>query len=173
VIGLALVLVAAAAAAYTDLKRGRIPNGLVLTLLICGLAFQATHGLMQFGIALAIFAAVLMAGVPLFSMRIMGGGDIKFMAAAAATLGWPDALSFLLYTLVAGGVLGVAYSIARGRLRSTLAGVGAMTVSTLAAARASTSPLRSGTMPYALAIFAGAAAVAVGNAFDLHLRISL
>lgn len=172
-IGFALVLVAAAVAVYTDLKRGRIPNMLVLAMLVCGLAVQAIHGWVQVAIALAIFAAVLIAGVPLFSMRIMGGGDVKFMAAAAATLGWPDAVTFLLYTLVAGGVLGVAYSIARGRLRSTLAGVGALAFPMLYGARPATSPLRSATMPYALAILAGALAVAIGNAFDLHLRISL
>jgi prepilin peptidase CpaA len=173
VIAFALVLVAAAAAAYTDLKRGRIPNGLVFALLICGLAVQATHGWTQFAIALAIFAGVLLAGVPLFSMRIMGGGDVKFMAAAAAALGWPDALVFLLYTLLAGGVLAVGYSIARGRLRSTLAGVGALTMPMLSGARPAASSLRSGTMPYALAILAGAAALTIGNALDLHLRISL
>jgi prepilin peptidase CpaA len=128
---------------------------------------------MQGAIAVAIFAAVLLAGLPLFSMRIMGGGDVKFMAAAAATLGLPDAISFLLYTLVAGGVFGIDYSFAGGRLRTTLAGVGALTIPMLSGGRTATSPLRSTTMPYALAIFAGAAAVVVANAFDLHLRISL
>jgi prepilin peptidase CpaA len=173
VIGFALVLLAAAVAAYTDLKQRRIPNGLVFALLLCGLATQSIQGWTHIAIALAIFIAVLLLGAPLFTMRIMGGGDVKFMAAAAATLGWPDAVTFLLYTLVAGGVLGVAYSIARGRLRSTLAGVGALAFPMLTGARPAASPLRSATMPYALAIFAGAAVLAIGNVFDLHLRISL
>jgi prepilin peptidase CpaA len=173
VIGFALVVLAAMVATYMDLKHRRIPNSLVFALLICGLATQSFQGWTHVAIAFALFAAVLLAGMPLFSMRIMGGGDLKFMAAAAATLGWPDAVSFLLFTLIAGGLLGIAYSIARGRLRSTLVGVGALAFPMLAGVRPAASPLSSATMPYALAILAGAAAVAVGNAFDLHLRISL
>ncbi len=172
-IAFALVLLAAALAAYTDLTRRRIPNGLVFALLVCGLAVHAMHGWRQLAIALLIFLAVLFFGLPLFAARITGGGDVKLMAAAAATLGWPDAATFVLYTLVAGGVLGLSYSIARGRLRSTLAGVGALALPMLSGVLPAASPSRSATMPYALAIFAGAAALAIGNAFDLHLRISL
>ena len=169
----ALVLVAAGIAGYTDLKRRRIPNALVFGLLFCGLAVQAMHGWTDLAIALAIFVAVVLAMTPLFAMRIMGGGDVKFMAAAAAALGWPLALTFLLYTLVAGGVLGLAVSIARGRLRSTLADVGAVALPMLSGVRPAPSTSRSGTMPYALAIFAGAAAVALTSAFNLQLRISI
>ena len=170
-IAIVFIVAASAVAAYTDLKRGRIPNALVIALLVCGLTVQALHGWAQLAIALGIFFITLTAGLPLFSMKIMGGGDLKFMAAAAATLGWPDALSFLLITLLAGGVLGAAYGIARRGLRPTLASVGALIFPMLSGIRPATADVRSGTMPYALAIFAGAATVALGNVLNLHLRI--
>jgi prepilin peptidase CpaA len=171
VIATVLIVAAAAVAAYTDLKRGRIPNGLVFALLICGLAYQSMQGWTHVAVALAIFAGTLAIGLPLFASKIMGGGDLKFMAAGAATLGWPDALSFLLFTLLAGGVLGVAYSIARRGVRPTVAAVGGLVFPVLSGARPATPTLRSGSMPYALAILAGAITVALGNALDLHLRI--
>lgn len=170
-IAIVLIVAASAVAAYLDLKRGRIPNALVLVLLLCGLTVQAMHGWAQPVIALAIFFITLAAGLPLFAMKIMGGGDLKFMAAGAATLGWPDALLFLLFTLLAGGVLGAAYSIARRGLRATVASVSALMFPMLSGARPATADVRAGTMPYALAIFAGAAIIALGNALDLHLRI--
>lgn len=167
------VLAAAAVAAYTDVTRRRIPNALVLAVLIGGLALHLSGGAQAVFVSIAIFAALIAAGTILYSMGIVGGGDVKFIAAAGAALGWPDALPFLACTLVAGGVLGIAVSIARRRLSQTIGNVGAMSFSLLVGARPHITPSASGSMPYALAIFAGAAAVVLADIFALHLRIPL
>lgn len=168
-----IVLAAAGAAAYTDVTRRRIPNALVLAVLLIGLALHGAAGLQSFLASLAIFAAVIAVGTIGFSMRIIGGGDVKFIAAAAATLGWPDTLPFLAWTLVAGGLLAVAVSIARRRFAQTMSNVGALSFALLSGARPQITPSASGSIPYAVAIFAGATVVVLANIFALHLRIPL
>jgi prepilin peptidase CpaA len=105
----ALLIVAAAG----DALYFRIPNQLIL--LIAGLflpvALAAGLGLPAIGTHLAISGAVLLGGFLLFAFGLFGGGDAKLLAAAALWLGWPALLPFLLWTALAGGVLGVLISL--------------------------------------------------------------
>lgn len=167
------VTAAAAAAAYTDVTRGRIPNALVIMLLAYGLTLRAQDGAQALFISLAIGALAFAAGTALFSLRLIGGGDVKFIAAAAAALGWPDALTFVLYTVLAGGVLGIIVGMLRGKLRAVARNVWAFALPLFAGMRPVQPFSTAGKMPYALAILAGAAALALGNIFALHLRIPL
>jgi len=63
---------------------------------------------------LAILAAVgvgfgfLVAGMVMFALRWIGGGDAKLFAACGLWLGWPATAPFLVWTAVAGGVLALA-----------------------------------------------------------------
>jgi prepilin peptidase CpaA len=171
-IALTLVLVIAAIAAYTDVRTRRIPNALPAALLAAGVTLHALHGWQSAAISIGLFLGVFAFGTFLFSFKLIGGGDVKLMAAAAAALGWPDTAVFLLYTMVAGGLLGVALSVAHGRLRPVCDNVKAIVLQLVSGVRPA--PLSSsavGTMPYGLAIFAGAATLALGNAFGLGLRI--
>lgn len=168
-----LVLAAAAVACYTDVTRRRIPNVLVACLLTAGLAAQAFHGAGAIAESIGILAILLGIGTIAFAARLIGGGDVKFIAAAAATLGWPDALPFILYTLVAGGVLAVAISLYRGRLKDVLFNIRAMLFPLMAGVRPAIVPGGSGSMPYAVAILAGAIAAVLGNLFAFNLRISV
>ena len=157
-----IVLLACAAAAWTDLRSRRIPNAIPLCLAAAGAVLAARGGwpeLATFAAIGAAFAAIGVAlvaiGTPLFALRLLGGGDVKLFAASAATLGLGELPTFALATLLCGGVLGIVVAGLHGRLRATLANVGAMAV-----------PMISGTpvprldgglkMPYAVAIFAGA-----------------
>ena len=168
-IAVALVLVAAALAAITDVRTRRIPNLLVAALLVCGLSLSALSGWKAAGGDLLIVAIVMVAGTFLFSLKLIGGGDVKLLAAAAGTLGFPDCVFFILCTLIGGGFIAVAYAALRGRLRATFANVQSMAIPVFAGVR----PARpDGTpMPYALAIFAGALCTAFVNAFAPHLRL--
>jgi prepilin peptidase CpaA len=168
---LILVLTAAALAAYTDLKSRRIPNFLTGAVLVAGLALHATQGWRSLAISIALFVVVFFLGTLLFSLKLIGGGDVKLLAAAAATLGWPDTAAFLFYTVIAGGLLGIIISTARGRLRPVLANLRLMILPMLSGSRPATVPSAVGKMPYALAIFAGAATLAVAHSFGLTLRI--
>lgn len=170
-IPIALVLVISAVAAYTDVTSRRIPNVLPAVLLCAGVLLQALQGWQHAAISIVLFLVVFAFGTLLFSFKLLGGGDVKLMAAACAALGWPDAPAFFLYTLVAGGVLGISISVARGRLRPVFENVKAMAFPLLTGVRPAPISSAVGTMPYGLAIFAGAATVAAGNALGLSLRI--
>lgn len=169
-LALALVLGASLVAAVTDLRTRRIPNALVIALLACGLAANALNGWQAVGTDALIVVAVLLAGTVAFSLRLIGGGDIKLLAAAAGTLVYPTCVTFILFTLLCGGVLAVVFAAVRGRLGATITNVQAMALPLFAGARP-VRPQDSIAMPYALAIFGGAACTAVINGFLPHLRL--
>ncbi len=90
-----------------DVLNMRIPNRLVAVIVASffPLALWAGLPLATIGIHAATGACALLAGFLLFSGRIIGGGDAKLFAAAALWFGFPNMLSFLVYTTLAGGVL--------------------------------------------------------------------
>lgn len=100
-------------AATRDALSFRIPNA--LTLLIAGLFFPAALSAgvpaAAIGLHAATGAAVLLAGLGLFALGLVGGGDVKLVAAAAIWLGWPALLPFLAWTAMAGGLLGLVLGI--------------------------------------------------------------
>lgn len=169
-LALGLVLGASLIAAVCDVRTRRIPNALVLALLVCGLAANALHGWQAVAIDAALVLAVLLAGAVAFSFRLIGGGDVKLLAAAAGTLGYPACVTFILFTLLCGGFLAVAFAAARGRLGATITNVQSMALPLFAGVRPAR-PQDGITMPYALAIFAGAACTLVINGFLPHLRL--
>lgn len=165
-----LVLIASLLAAASDLRTRRIPNALVVALFVCGLAVNALAGWQHALIQIALTAAVLMAGSLAFSLRLIGGGDVKLLAAACGTLGYPAAPYFFVYTLLCGGVIALVYSAIRGHLRTTLTNICAIALPMFAGVRPA--KLQTGTaMPYALAIFAGACFTAIASAFAPHPRL--
>lgn len=172
-IALALVLSAASIAAYTDIKTRRVPNVLAAAVLAIGLTLHALDGWQSVAISIGLCLSVFGAGTALFALKLIGGGDVKLLAAASAALGWPDTAAFLLYTIIAGGALGVAIAIARGRLRAMLCNLKSMLFPVLSGMHPAAVPSAVGTMPYAVAIFAGAAVLTIGTTLGFHLRISL
>lgn len=118
VTGLAIALLVAA---FTDIRRRQIDNWLNAAVALSAPAFWWAMGwhlwpdvAMQLGVALATFA--VLAG--LFALRMMGGGDVKLLAALALWLPARPFLELLLIMALAGGVLTVAmgmWHIARRR----------------------------------------------------------
>lgn len=169
---LALLGLLLACAVWSDARRRRIPNRLVLAGAVLGLACNgllpegagfaaALPGGLGFGQALAGLGAGLALMLPLYLLRAMGAGDVKLMAMTGAFLG-PQAMpGVLLATFIAGGVLILAVVLARGSLGLLLANLKTMLLSgyfrlvlhelpVLEAA-----PVPAGRLPYALAIAAG------------------
>ena len=115
------VLAIAAAACITDVTTRRIPN--VLTFGAAGAAFfvrgvlHGAPGLFEAGAGWLVGFAILF---PLFFVRGLGAGDVKLVAALGAWFGPADALWLALYTSLAGGVIGIGYSLSRGYLRTAL-----------------------------------------------------
>ncbi len=105
----------------SDLRTRRIPNWLNLSGFILGMGlntFFAHAG--GFRLALIGFGLALLIYVPLYLIRAMGAGDVKFMAAIGAIVGPHNWLTLFLITAVLGGVASFCLVIVRGRLNLTL-----------------------------------------------------
>jgi prepilin peptidase CpaA len=96
-------------AAANDLRHYLIPNRYPAAIGFAYLVYAAGHPVQQGVIGLAIGAAMLAVGAALFAGRIMGGGDVKLLAATALWAG-PDLLPiFLFATALAGAVISVTW----------------------------------------------------------------
>lgn len=103
----------AAAAAWTDGKERRLPDGLIKTLAAFGLAARVWKALGGSGGVLAVLgegALGALAGAGIFLLLLLvwpgafGGGDVKFLAAGGIFLGPAGtAVAFVLSVLLAGG----------------------------------------------------------------------
>ena len=110
----AVLAVALVAAAVVDLRSRTIPNRLTLAVALLAIPFWWASGLdlwpevaVRIAVAAAIFAIFALA----FVLRMMGGGDVKLLAAVALWL--PPAAVLLLVVLMslAGGALTLAMLI--------------------------------------------------------------
>jgi prepilin peptidase CpaA len=95
--------------ALRDLTTYTIPNWLSVALVVAFpiAAFAVGLPLPAMGFHLAIGVAALAAGMVMFALRWIGGGDAKLFAAAALWLGWPALMPYLAVTGIAGGALAV------------------------------------------------------------------
>ncbi len=108
----ALALLVAAAA--TDARDRRIPNALCLGLAVVGvgrMVFEVATGgaLLPVAADLGAAALVFVLGAAGFRAGLVGGGDVKLLAAAALWTGAGAVLPFLMATALAGGALAVAF----------------------------------------------------------------
>jgi len=94
-------------AAKSDIDSMTIPNRLTLVLAAAFVPAALLLGLTpeQWGVHLGLGFAGLVAGMILFALRVMGGGDAKLIAACCLWLGAHGTVSMLIYTALAGGVL--------------------------------------------------------------------
>jgi leader peptidase (prepilin peptidase)/N-methyltransferase len=99
-----------------DAETMEIPDGLVITLLVCGIAaiFVAPEVTL-----LSRFIGLFCISVPLLIITLIipnafGGGDVKLMAAAGFLLGWQAALVATFIGIIIGGIWGV-YLLASGK----------------------------------------------------------
>jgi prepilin peptidase CpaA len=112
----ALILpLALVVAAVRDATSYTIPNWLSASLALAFLpaAFVVGVSPAVIGISLAVGFAGLIAGMAMFALGWIGGGDAKLFAAASLWLGLPAIGSFLAWTGLAGGVLAVALLLLR------------------------------------------------------------
>jgi prepilin peptidase CpaA len=127
-----------------DLREQRIPNALILFLMLSGLAMQTLGpangrgGLFDFfpgavGLGSALLGALvgLSLFLPFYILKAMGAGDIKLMAALGVFVGPADVIGLALFVLVAGGVLCVIRMLIKrntkqvlGNVKTILGGIG-------------------------------------------------
>ena len=94
-------------AAVKDATSFTIPNWIALALvaLFPAAAFAVGAPLPAMALHAGVAAAVLVAGMAMFALRWLGGGDAKLIAAVALWLGWPALLNFGLVAALTGGGL--------------------------------------------------------------------
>lgn len=94
-------------AAVMDLLTMTIPNRISLALLAAFLVAAPLAGLdlESFAIHVGIGFAVLLAGMVLFSLGWLGGGDAKLMAASALWIGPSNLLLYFVQMSILGGAL--------------------------------------------------------------------
>jgi prepilin peptidase CpaA len=140
-----LAMTVFAAAALTDVAGRRIPNRLVLALaalaaLRIGLALASGAGPAGVAADIGVALAVFLVGALVFHFGMIGGGDVKLIAAGVLWTGAGAAGEFLLATAIAGGVLAGAFLL-QTRLAPRPEGAAAK--------------LRPPSLPYGIAIAAG------------------
>jgi prepilin peptidase CpaA len=104
-----------AAAAIFDASSMIIPNWLnaLIAALFVPVALAGHMEMSAIGWNLALGAVVFAIGAGLFLLGVMGGGDVKMIAACSVWLGLPMMVPFLLYTAIAGGALAAVALVAR------------------------------------------------------------
>ena len=159
IVKLAVLVPLAASVSYNDVRYRRIPNLLVLTALIAGLAtnvaFGGLHGLTTSLIGFAI------GFVPMLLLHIfgaMGAGDVKLFGAVGSILGASLMPTTLVVVVMLGGLLAVYTTLRAGTMLSTLHGVLRIFVGILPGwemPRFAMAPDRRHTIPYGVAITIG------------------
>jgi prepilin peptidase CpaA len=142
-------------ACVSDWRERRIPNRLVLVLLVAGFIFGQLlePGLAGLGRAAGGALVGLAIWFPFWLLRMLGAGDVKLFAAGAAWLGVTLAVEAALFTALVGGVIALLYMVAGQGISFTLLRLShaAWQPGTLRDAPVS----RGRTLPYGLAIAAG------------------
>ncbi len=96
-------------AALRDATSYTIPNWIsgVLVLAFPVVALMLGLPLSGLGVHGIVGVIALLAGMAMFALGWIGGGDAKLFAAAGLWLGWPAGATYLCVTAVAGGALAV------------------------------------------------------------------
>ena len=118
------VLALAVIACITDLKWRRIPNLLTFGAAALALVFHGVTAGVP-GVVNAVLGWLVGTALflPFFLLRGMGGGDVKLLAALGAWTGPGAAFWLAIYASLAGGVLAVVVSLARGYLGTALGNI--------------------------------------------------
>jgi prepilin peptidase CpaA len=149
-------------AAWCDLATRTIPDRCSIALLALGIGSRLVlegpmAALTSAGVALLVFLGFAI----LHARNLIGGGDVKLIAALAAGTA-PAAVPTLLFWIgLAGGILGILYLILARLLPKPALRPRAALPARIAALEANRI-VRRGPMPYALAIAAGTLAAGFG-----------
>ena len=117
-------------AAVSDVRTGRIPNWLVFGGAFYAITYISFNPVYRHDVgivfALSGFLIGLIALLPAYFFRIMGAGDVKLMAMVGSFLGTNDAVGAVLASLIAGGVLALAFAAYSGTVVAMIRNVAMM-----------------------------------------------
>lgn len=105
-----------AVVAYGDIRTRRIPNEMIVAILVLAAFRIAIDGDPRAGLfTLAASAALFISTFLLFWRGLLGGGDVKLIGATALLVGYHNLFEFLFVMSVSGALMAVAV-LARDRL---------------------------------------------------------
>ena len=109
-------------ACFGEIRERRIPNWLTLGAMALGLGAAAIEGGGE-GLVDSVLGLALAGGLflPFCLLGVVGGGDMKLMAAVGAIVGWPRARRVVCDSCIAGGLIAAAMMAWKGMLLTTLA----------------------------------------------------
>ena len=109
-------------ACVSDVRTRRIPNNLVLALALTGIVFSLVRWAPLLGLRFALvgMGVGLVIWIGFYALGVLGAGDVKFFAAAAAWLGPSGAWRAALIAAAVGGALAVLFLLKSSRLGSAL-----------------------------------------------------
>ena len=111
---LAVLVVALLAAAVEDAARLRISNLTCLVVVVAAVAAAVAAGVsMSLWQNLAVFAILLALGTLAFGAGLLGGGDVKLLAALGLWVDLRTAVWLIALVFISGGLVAIAYLIAR------------------------------------------------------------
>jgi prepilin peptidase CpaA len=146
------------ASAWTDLATRTIPNTIALLLLVLGGFGRLLDGPAALAVSAATAGALFLLLLLAYARGLLGGGDVKLIAAVAMGLSPQDSYRFVVATAIAGGVLALAYILLSHHLRGPPCSRGASLLRRIGAVEA-WRIRRRGPLPYGVAIAAGGAFV--------------
>ena len=144
---------------YYDVRYRRIPNLLVLGLLIGGLTINISFG--GFNGALTSVEGFALAFLPMFLIHVfgaMGAGDVKLFGAVGSVIGVSMVPLTFVVVVMLGAVLAIYTMLRSGTMFSTLHGVLRIFVGIMPGwemPRFAIPPDRKHTIPYGVAIMLG------------------
>jgi prepilin peptidase CpaA len=105
-----------AVVAYGDIRTRRIPNEMIVAILVLAAFRIAIDGDPRAGLfTLAASATLFVSTFLLFWRGLLGGGDVKLIGATALLVGYHNLFEFLFVMSVSGALMAVAV-LARDRL---------------------------------------------------------
>lgn len=111
-----ILLIAMLVVIVSDITRYIIPNSLNGALLLV-YAFAAYMLGLPFEMALLAAGLALLVGLGIFTLGLMGGGDVKLLVVLLLWTGWSIAsVQFLVWTAAIGGVLAILVLILRAAI---------------------------------------------------------
>jgi prepilin peptidase CpaA len=164
---LLIFLSACLIACVTDSRSRRIPNALTYGAIVVALIFAAFHGPLPFAEAFGAALLTLLIGSVLLALGWFGGGDVKLLAAGAATIGFPSFLLVLAYIALAGGLFAGITACRDGRLRTVITHI----IYSFAGKTAIVADPHASRVPYALAICAGTCYYAASESIAPWLQL--
>lgn len=105
---------------WTDWREGRVHNRTSVLMALLGLAWWCYDAGWR-GLGASVAGGIVMFVLfPLFALRMLGAGDVKALMGTGFLLGFPAAVSALVYSLLGGGAAACCVLLLRRRGRERL-----------------------------------------------------